>query len=375
MRLLSLIILIAWFLAFVRTIVNLWLIPRLRVDAQPAGEPLVSVIIPARNEAPNIERTVRAFLAQTYPRLEIIVVNDRSTDETGAILRGIDDPRLRVIDGDEPPAGWLGKPWALHQGRGLATGEMLLFVDADVLYAPPAVGAAVAHMQLRSPALVALLPHFEMRGFGENAAMPMLAMFCFTFMPTWMSNRTRFAALAIGGGTGNLVTREAYDRAGGHEALRDSVVDDVALARLVRRSGGRTEVAVADELVSVRMYRGLREVVEGFTKNSFAVFGRNYVIGVLLTLGSVVFHIFPYAMALTGSWISIATVVLITATRLILFRALRYRLDNALFLHPVMCAIWASIFVRSMWLTGFRRQLLWRGRTYDAAQTRFGAGR
>ena len=272
----------------------------------------------------------------------------------------MDDQRLRVIDGEEPPAGWLGKPWALYQGSLLASGELLLFVDADVFYAPAAVAAAVAHMQLRSPALLSLLPHFEMRGFGENAAMPMLAMFCFTFMPTWMSNRTRFAALAIGGGTGNLVTRDAYDRSGGHESLKDSVVADVALA---------------DDLVSLRMYNGLREVVEGFTKNSFAVFGRNYVLGLLLTLGSVVFHILPYALALTGDWINIITVLLISITRLILFRALRYRLDSALLLHPVMCAIWAWIFLRSIWLTGFRRQLLWRGRTYDARQTRFGAER
>ena len=105
--------------------------------------------------------------------------------------------------------------------------------------------------------------------------MPMLAIFCFTFMPTWMSNRTRFAALAIGGGTGNLVVRSAYEAAGGHEALKDSVVDDVALARLVRRSGGTTEIVRADELIALRMYHGLNEVVEGFTKNAFAIYGRS----------------------------------------------------------------------------------------------------
>lgn len=376
MHVLSIIILAAWILAFVRTIVNLALIPRLRADGLAAPrEPLVSVIIPARDEARLIERTVRAFLAQTYPNLEIIVVNDRSVDGTGEILHAIGDGRLRVIDGIEPPDGWLGKPWALHQGSRLAQGELLLFVDADVVYAPAAVRAAVAFLERRRPAFLSLLPYFEMQGFGENASMPMLAMFCFTFMPTWISNRSRFAALAIGGGTGNLIVRERYEAIGGHEALKDSVVDDVALARLVRRSGHATETVRADDLVSLRMYHGLAEVVEGFTKNAFAVFGRNYVVGTLIQAGAVVFHILPYALALAGDRISMATVIVIVVTRLILFRSLRYRLDNALLLHPLMVGIWTWIFFRSMWITGIRRKLLWRGRTYDARQTRFGAER
>jgi chlorobactene glucosyltransferase len=375
LHLLALIILIAWVMALIRTIVNLSLIRRLRAGMRPATEPLVSVIIPARDEAHIIEQTVRAFLAQTYANLEVIVINDRSADRTGEIVRAIDDERLTVIDGVEPPAGWLGKPWALHQGSLVARGELLLFVDADVFYEPAAVAAAVAYSQERRSALLTLFPLFEMRGFGENAAMPMLAIFCFTFMPAWISNRTRFAALAIGGGTGNLVTAEAYAAAGGHESLKNAVVDDVALAHSVRRAGLATELVRADELVRLRMYHGLSEVVEGFTKNAFAIFGRNYVIGFLLVAGCVVFHILPYALALTGDRISIATVVIISVTRLILFRSLRYRLDAALFLHPVMAAIWTWINLRSIWLTGIRRKLLWRGRTYDARQTRFGAER
>ena len=286
MHLLSIIVLVAWVLAFIRTIVNLILIPRLRGDARPTREPLVSVVIPARDEARIIERTVRAFLAQTYRNLEVVVVNDRSSDGTGEIVRGVEDERLIVIDGEEPPAGWLGKPWALHQGSRRARGELLLFADADVVYAPGAVLAAVALMERRQPAVLTLLPHFEMHGFGENASMPMLAMTCFTFMPTWISNRTRFAALAIGGGTGNLVVRAAYEASGGHEALKDSVVDDVALARLMRRGGGATEVVRADDLVSLRMYHGLGEVIEGFTKNAFAVFGRNYLVAALIAVGA-----------------------------------------------------------------------------------------
>jgi glycosyltransferase involved in cell wall biosynthesis len=375
LHLLALIILIAWVMALIRTIVNLSLIRRLRAGMRPAAEPLVSVIIPARDEAHIIEQTVRAFLAQTYANLEVIVVNDRSADGTGAIVRAVHDDRLTVIDGVEPPAGWLGKPWALHQGSRAARGELLLFVDADLIYAPAAVAAAVAYLQAQDLALLSLFPHLEMHGFGEIASMPMMPMVFHTFMPTWISNHTRFARLALGGGTGNLVERDIYERSGGHEELRDAVVDDIALARLVRRHGGRTEIARAEDLVSLRMYHGVREVIDGFTKNTFSALGRNYIAGFLVVAGCVVFHILPYALALSGDRASIATVVIISITRVILFRALRYRLDAAIFLHPVMAAIWTWIFIRSIWLTGIRRKLLWRGRTYDARQTRFGAER
>jgi glycosyltransferase involved in cell wall biosynthesis len=374
-HLLALIILAAWVMALIRTIVNLTLIPNLRADMRPANEPLVSVVIPARDEAHIIERTVRAFLAQTYANLEVIVVNDRSTDATGDILRAIHDDRLTLIDGVEPPAGWLGKPWALHQGSRIARGELLLFVDADLIYAPRALAAAVAYLQTQSVALLSLFPFLEMHGFGEYASMPMMPMVFHTFLPTWLSNRSRFARLAIGGGTGNLVVREVYESSGGHQALSDAVVDDIALARLVRRHGGKTEIVRAEDLVSLRMYHGLREVIDGFTKNTFSALGRNYVAGLFVILGCVVFHIVPYALALTGDRSAIVTIVIITLTRVILFRSLRYRLDAALFLHPVMAAIWTWIFIRSIWLTGIRRKLLWRGRTYDASRTRFGAER
>lgn len=214
-----------------------------------------------------------------------------------------------------------------------------------------------------------------MHGFGEYASMPMMTMVFFSFIPTWISNRTRFARLAIGGGTGNLVTREVYEASGGHEALRDAVVDDIALARQIRRSGWKTETIRADDLVSLRMYRGVREVIDGFTKNTFSALGRNYLAGLLVVAGCVVFHILPYILALTGDRISIITIVIISLTRFVLFRALRYRLDAAIFLHPVMAAIWTWIFIRSIWLTGIRRKVIWRGRTYDARHTRFGAER
>jgi chlorobactene glucosyltransferase len=372
MKLLSLIILASWVIAFATTVLNLWLVPVLR--PRPLKRtPLVSVIVPARDEERSIERAVRGLLAQSYPNLEVIVVNDRSVDSTGAILASIDDPRLIVITGAEPEEGWLGKPWAMHQGSVRANGELLLFVDADVIYAPETITASVSRFDAHDIALLSLFPHLEVRGFWENVVMPNLVVFGFTVLPLWLTNRTRIPSIAIGGGPGNMVRRDEYVAVGGHVALKDAVVDDVGLARLVRRNGHRTEVVRAEDLVRVRMYHGLGEIVRGFTKNSFAVFGRSYVAAFVAVLAAFVFHLLPYALACTGDRFAIASVVLITLTRVILFRAVGYRLDTALFAHPLMMLVWCWIVVRSTWVTGIRNRLEWRGRQYDARRTRFGS--
>jgi chlorobactene glucosyltransferase len=379
MRLLSAFILAGWVLSLFRSITNLLLIHRLRGGGQapsPVPSPFVSIIIPARNESRAIEQTLRAFLAQDYGAFEVILVDDRSTDGTGDLARAVGDPRLVVISGEEPPQGWLGKPWAMQQGSRAARGELLLFVDADVLYEPAALRAAVAHIE-REPgiAMLALLPHFEMHGFWENVAMPALAMFAFSVLPSWLSNRTRLAVLGVGAGTGNLVRRDAYERCGGHEALKDAVVDDVGLARLLRRNGEVTEAVRADTLVSVRMYHGGGEILRGFTKNAFAVVNRSYVAAVPFLVFNILIGLWPYFRALTGDRFAIATVVLIGVVRVIIFAASRYPILYAIFAHPLMAAFWIVIFVRSMWLTGVRRELEWRGRTYDASATRFGPDR
>ncbi|HYO76396.1 MAG TPA: glycosyltransferase, partial [Thermoanaerobaculia bacterium] len=254
-----------------------------------------------------------------------------------------------------------------------ARGELLLFVDADVIYAPDAIASAVARLEESGAAMLSLLPHFELRGFWEHVTIVNLAVTAFTMIPLWATNRTRIAVFGVGGGPGNLIRRDVYDEIGGHVALKDAVIDDVALARLTRRHGRQTEVALANDLVSIRMYHGLREVVEGFTKNSFAVMNRNYLVAALIFPIGATVTILPYVLAFMGDPIGLASVALIILSRLILFTALRYRLDNAVFGHLPMVMIWFYILARSIWITGVRRQLLWRGRTYDAEKTKFGA--
>ena len=337
--------------------------------------PKVSIVIPARDEAHIIERTVRAFLAQDYENFEVIVVDDRSTDGTGDIVRRINDPRLIVVETAERPAGWLGKTWALQQGAERARGELLLFVDADLIYAPPAIRAAVEYLERSGSGLIALLPRFEMPTFAEQVAMPMLGFFVFSGMPLWYSNRSRRLGVAIGGGAGNLIRRDALDAIGGFGPLKDAVVDDVGLARLARKHGYDTRAVRADDLLSVRMYDSARAIVDGFTKNAFFAVGRNFIGGVVLLTLIVILHLLPYGLALAGDWAAIATVILISLTRIAIFRSVRYPILNAIFLHPLMVSFWFYIFLRSIWFTGVRRQVRWRGRVYDREPTPFGSDR
>ena len=156
---------------------------------------------------------------------------------------------------------------------------------------------------------------------------------------------------------------------GGHEALRDAVVDDVGLAQHVRHHRHRTGLVRADRFISVRMYHGLGEVVRGFMKNSFTVLGRSYLLAAFFVTILFVAHLLPFILLM---W---PVIGLIIATRIIFFAAMRYPLWSALLLHPFLAVIWIWITIRGAWLTGVRKELNWRGRIYDVASTRFGAER
>src|SRR5438552_7805056 len=250
-------------------LVNLAATPRLSRTAAVGGTfPKVSIVIPARNEVRAIAAAVASQLAQAYPDFEVIVVNDRSTDGPGGILERLAraDARLRVVAGSEPPPGWIGKPHALWLGAGAASGEILLFADADVRYQPTSLREAVRLLEGRRADFLGILPRIEAEGFWENVLMPFLIGSFYGGLGI-LANSPRPRWLALGGGAGNLIRRSAYEAIGGHEALKASVIDDVALAVRTKRAGFSTVAVRAEDRVSVRMYRGFREVCAGFTKN------------------------------------------------------------------------------------------------------------
>lgn len=382
---LSIAVLALWLALGLQAIVNLATTPRLAEAGAPHdGGPLVSVVIPARNEARAIRATVEAMLAQTWRNLEVIVVDDQSEDGTGRIVEEVAarDARVRVVRGVERPDGWLGKPWALEQGGREAKGEWILFVDADVRYEPAAIASLMAEVG-RHPGydMHAVMPRFLAASFWESVVMPGLPCALYLCVPIALSNRGRFVPLAIGGGTGNLVRAEAWRAIGGHERLRNAVVDDIGLARMLRRFGHRTRLVRADRLASIRMYHGLGEIVHGFSKNAFSVFAGSLLMAVLSGSLLATVHLVPWIVSIGGLFgafgaseviASATTLAVIFLTRLVLYASLGFSLAAALLVHPLEIVLSLFVFARSTFVVGVRRSVTWRGRGYPERITTFG---
>lgn len=241
--------------------------PRVDPGDRPTSpaRPRVSVIVAARNEAADLGPCLDDLLGQTYPDLEILVVDGRSTDGTAAVARSR-GPRVRVVEEPVLPPGWVGKNWACHWGSVYATGDYLLFVDADVRLHPDAVRATVAWSSDDGSELTTLAPRIEMVGFWEQVVLPFYTQAVLTYFRAPRVNRPDSRA-AMANGQFLLVRRSAYDAVGGHAAVRGLVLEDVALAQRFRAHGARLRVGWAPELLSTRMYRDRHEMFEGLLKN------------------------------------------------------------------------------------------------------------
>lgn len=248
---------------------------RFLADYSPdvADPPLVSVIIPARNEANNIARCVRSILRSTYPRLEVILVDDHSTDGTSEIARDAagDDSRIRIIRNPDLPSGWFGKQWACENGAKIAHGEMLVFTDADTEHAPDLLGRVVNAMRARNADLLTLAGNQEMHTFWERVIQPqMFALISMRYGGTEHVSNSRRPTDVIANGQFIAVNRVAYESVGGHALVRDRVAEDLSLAQEFVRSGRRMSLLIATKQFSTRMYDSLGAVVRGWRKNIYA---------------------------------------------------------------------------------------------------------
>jgi len=243
--------------------------------------PLVSVIIPARNERRNIERCARSVLSTTYPRLDAIVVDDHSTDGTGEIAAAIaaSDSRLRVILAPPLPDGWFGKQWACASGAREARGALLVFTDADTKHEPDLLSRAVNAMQSERADLVTLAGHQEMHSFWERVIQPHLfVLLSIRYGGTEHVSRAKRPVDVIANGQFILMSREAYDAVGGHAAVRDVVAEDMALAQTFVRVKRRVLLLFARTQFSTHMYASLNELIRGWGKNIYAA-GRTAALG------------------------------------------------------------------------------------------------
>lgn len=275
-------------------LVNALIFPRLGRSPHPmspppgVSPPRVSVLIPARNEAAVIGDTVRALLAQTYTQCEVLVLDDQSSDGTAecALAAAAGDSRLRVLSGKLLPDGWLGKNWACRQLAEAAEGETLIFTDADVRWEPEAVALLLGEMAARNADLLSVWPTQQTETWAERLVVPLMALAIIGYLPLPAVHHLPWPIFAAANGQCLAFRRPAYEAVGGHAAVRDQVVEDVALARRIKAARLKLRLADGQRQINCRMYSGWPEVRDGFAKNILAGHGGS----VAFLLLSTVFH-------------------------------------------------------------------------------------
>jgi glycosyltransferase involved in cell wall biosynthesis len=348
-------------------------------DAAPMaseGAPLITIIFAARDEAEKLPAAIETLLAQDYPRFEVIAVNDRSTDETPAILRKFEraSPNLAVTDVVELPPGWLGKPRALVAGFEKSRGEWLVFTDADVHFNPDVLGRAIALATAQQWDHLTLLTSVEMRGFWEIAAISYFGLgFVFGNEP-WLASNPR-STRYVGVGAFQMVRRASYIKSGGHSRLRMEVIEDMKLGKLMKMAGFRSGVAVAQDMVRVRWHSGLRNVIRGVTKNMFAAVHYNPFFAVGAMLLSLTMSVLPFfGLAFASGWARIFAGIAAAAAVLI-HGAMIWSTDaSSLYglTHPLGSLLFCWMIGRSAIATLWRGGVVWRDTFYPLDELRKG---
>lgn len=348
-----------------------------------AGEaPTVSVLIPARDEEAVIERCLRGVLGQDHPVHEVIVLDDNSTDRTAEIIDDIaaEHPALRRLTGAELPPGWKGKNHALHQAAAHASGEWLLLVDADVDLQPQALRQALGEARVAGADMLSWFAQLELRTFWERTLMPFIADFIVLFSPLHKVNDP-VRDECIGNGQFILIRREVYDKVGGHAAIRDSIIDDVSLARAVKFAGWRYRMVFTLGLMQTRMYSTFREIWNGWAKNFYPAMQRRPGLALaaviyLLLSGVAPALLLPFGLAglVSGTvgWFEVLAIA--GAAGLLCYRLLTHRVDPGYpvvyaLLHPLQAMVLAGIIIDSAARDAGLRQGSWKDRSYTGTRT------
>ncbi|MDH3271015.1 MAG: glycosyltransferase family 2 protein [Gemmatimonadota bacterium] len=347
--------------------------------------PLVSVVVPARNEALNIVGCLRSIAQSEYPEFEIIVVDDRSEDDTATLAREVPLGRARrieVVEGAELPAGWLGKPWACHQGAQHARGEYLLFTDADTRHGPDLIGRAKAGAQEEEADLMTVVGRQLMETLWERLVQPHIFFLMLLRFPDFERvARNDNWRDAIANGQFLFFTRAAYEAIEGHVSVKDEVVEDLALAQRIKRAGLNLRIRSAEKSLATRMYRSLAHLVEGWSKNivmgglqSFPVLMRPVVPAASFVGGVWLWLVAPAVIVLTG--VGVVDAGSPPGRDVFVWAVATYALSVVLWAHfsrrmgvsgwhgllyPLGAAVGSYIFLKS-WIRG--RTVEWKGRTY-----------
>jgi glycosyltransferase involved in cell wall biosynthesis len=339
-----------------------------------ADQPRVSVIVPACNEAATIAPALATLLAQDYGRLEIIVVNDRSTDGTGEILREIQQrhPRLLVLDIDVLPDGWLGKPHALHRGADLAGGEILLFTDADIHMKPDTIARAVQRLEQAGLDHLCLLFRNKARGWLLNDFILDAGSGLFMLFKPWLAANPKSRRF-MGVGAFNMIRRRAYEQVGGHGAIRAHPIDDLMLGKRVKDAGLRQECLSGYDFVTVSWYESTGAMIDGLMKNIFALANYNTALALSGVAGIVLLTILPQWGILFSHGPARLFFFLNVLLRLVFFGLVVRSSGFSLWLVPAaLLTPYLTVYtiLRATFMTLKYKGIFWRGSHYSLEELR-----
>ncbi|HEV3305620.1 MAG TPA: glycosyltransferase family 2 protein [Candidatus Sulfotelmatobacter sp.] len=367
-------------------------------DLRPvAGAPRVSIIVPARNEEGDIEQSLTRLLQLDYDNYEVIAVNDRSTDRTGEIMervagdkslfdsgsresrfsqktRETGHPVLRVIHHRELPGGWLGKTHAMWTATNQASGDWLLFTDADVLFKADSVRRALAYAEAEKADHVVLFPQMIMKRPGEYMMIAFFqTMFVFGHRPWKVADPKSRDHMGVG--AFNLVRRSVYEAVGTYEALRMEVLDDMKLGKVVKNAGFRQRNVFGGDLISIRWANGAMGVVNNLTKNFFAVLSFQWPRTLISAFGLAFLNLMPFVgVWLAHGWERVPYAVALGSMFLI-YLGMSWRSGVPAYyflLHPVSTALFIYTLLRSMFHTLWNNGIVWRGTRYPLEELRKG---
>jgi glycosyltransferase involved in cell wall biosynthesis len=355
----------------------------------PAGNPLVSIIVPARNEEQIIEQALNTLLALDYDNYEVIAVNDRSTDLTGEIMEKMEKTHFsrntqerghpnftsfRVIHHNELPSGWLGKTHAMWTAAKEATGDWLLFTDADVLFKPDSLRRALAYAESVPADHVVLFPRMIMKRPGEYMMIAFFqTMFMFGHRPWKVADPGTDDHMGVG--AFNLVRRRIYDAVGTYAALRMEVLDDMKLGKVVKKAGFAQRNVFGGDLISIRWAKGAMGVVNNLTKNFFAVLSFQWWRTVISAFGLAFLNFGPFlGIFLAHGWARVPYAIAL-ASLFSIYVGMSWRSAVPAYyflLHPASAALFIYSLLRSMILTLWNDGIEWRGTKYSLTELRKG---